>query len=63
MSSKFSQKHYIAVADIFRNFGGTHTLEATRTILALLNDFVEMFEAGNEKFNADKFVKRATGGE
>jgi hypothetical protein len=49
-----TRKDYIATADILSNysFGMDSLLFAN-----IVNDFVDMFEKDNERFNADKFIE------
>jgi len=53
-----TKKDFIAIGDIFKaEFGRLHPLEdGTREVLkSLLGDFVELFQADNPHFKADRF--------
>lgn len=74
MARKFSQKHYIEIADIFKyqylhdkeiiTLGDKDRLEQTameQRTFNLMNIFIKMFSDDSEKFSKDKFIKHIYG--
>lgn len=52
----FTRQHYKAIADIFAK---TQILSLDESILieSLIDEFVDLFEADNSNFDAEKFAK------
>lgn len=74
MARKFSQKHYIEIADIFKyqylhdkeiiTLGEKDRLEQSameQRTFNLMNIFIKLFQDDSEKFNKDKFIKHIYG--
>ena len=57
--SNFSQKHYEAIACVFRNFPGRdlHTTRDIEVLILVIDQLAAMFRADNEKFKDEKFIK------
>lgn len=74
MTRKFSKRHYIEIADIFKyqylhdkeivTLGDKDRLEQTameQRTFNLMNIFIKMFSDDNEKFSKKKFLKHIYG--
>ena len=47
-----TRKDYVATAEILNSYGSEMKLEVLED---LVNDFIEMFSADNERFDSDRF--------
>ena len=56
MASKFSQQHYVAIADAIKQYNPMG--EMNYILRDVVREFDRMFRADNSKYDSDKFLRR-----
>ena len=56
--SKFQQRHYEEVADLFRvQKNNAHTTKEKHMVDIVMHEFIDMFRRDNTRFSIDKFLR------